>query len=85
MHNRIEVEQSTIEYALNVLNLQYGHIEKCNSPRQEAYYRGLYNMLEMIVTQAYATGTTSLIEKGGEHSIRFPDGHELHKKEYPNF
>ena len=53
----IEIKKETIEYALELLDIQYDHIrkEKKGIPqnRQEAYYNGMHEMLEMILTQAF--------------------------------
>lgn len=73
--NSITIKAETLEYALNILNLQYDHIrkEKKGIPqnRQDAYYHGMYTMLELLVNQAFSDNTYQLYHNcWHEHFIK---------------
>lgn len=62
--NNITIKKETIEYALNLLNIQHDYIrkEKKGIPqnRQDAYYHGMYTMLETLLTQAFSDDSIQL-------------------------
>lgn len=67
MNNVIEITADTIRYAEETLDAQYSHIrkEKAGIPRnrQEAYYNGMRDMLEILVTNGY-TDNAVKIQRG---------------------
>ena len=52
------MNKSTLKYALEVLDKQrdavtLGHLTRSEKASQDAYYRGMKNMLEIITTAGY--------------------------------
>lgn len=66
----------TIDYALHVLDTQRSYTTVHDGITQEAYYKGMRTMLELIMTEGYRNGNMSLEynEVTGEHMIRIKNG-----------
>lgn len=69
MINPLNVSASTVSYALSVLDSQAEHADRVPRDKvQAAFYRGMLEMLNVLVSAAYTA------EKAVE---RTPDGHKI--------
>ena len=64
----MKINHATINYALYVLNAQREFC-KTEGAKQEAFYRGMKNMLEMIISDAYSGDAYLAIDNDGKHKI----------------
>lgn len=68
-----KIKAATLRYALGVLNAQGRHAENGNR-EQEAYYRGLRDMLEIIVSDAYTHSNYIVGGCDRKHGILYENG-----------
>ena len=69
------MKQKTLEYALEILNIQYGHAHNPEraSAEQTAFYDGMKMMLEIVVTDGYV-GKSGLYQEGPTHYVKRGNG-----------
>ena len=68
-----KIKAATLRYALGVLNAQGRHAENGNK-EQEAYYKGMRDMLEIIVSDAYTHSSYIVGAYDRKHGILYENG-----------
>lgn len=68
-----KIKTATLRYALGVLNAQGRHAET-GSKEQEAYYKGLRDMLEIIASDAYTKSNYVVGSYDRKHGIMYENG-----------
>lgn len=68
-----KIKAATLRYALGVLNAQGRHAENGNR-EQEAYYRGLRDMLEIITSDAFTKSNYVVGAYDRKHGILYENG-----------
>lgn len=71
----ITIKKETLEYALNMIDTQFDHIEntpgKAAKDRQRAYWLGMREMISILITQGYTDDTYILwTDHDCKHSIK---------------
>lgn len=62
------MDKNTLQYALDMLDLhRHYSVTTEKTPEQEAYYKGLYDMLEIILTEAHHLPVFITLNKKGCH------------------
>ena len=69
-----KINKSTLHIALGILNTQRKHAEEMNDKVQEAYYKGMRNMLEIIISDAYAKNNYIANNDSGAHAAIYENG-----------
>ena len=68
------MDNTTLAYALHVLDAQKRNVKKFSSAaqrdRQQAYYDGMRRMLEIILTDGYTNDSVFLTCQGGQHLVK---------------
>ena len=63
------MKQSTIKFALNVLDAQLANVLSCKTKEQRAYYDGIKLMFNILVSDGYETMTYAGYDDNGKHRI----------------
>lgn len=69
-----KINKKTLQHALAVLNVQLDHVYKTDSEKQWAYYKGLHDMLEIIVSDAFTGDAYLYNNANGEHFAQYETG-----------
>jgi hypothetical protein len=64
-----QMEQTTLNYALGVLDRQFEHVLTYKTEEQRAYYDGMKTMFNIIVSGAYKTNAHAKYFSNGIHYI----------------
>lgn len=77
-----KINKSTLHIVLGILNTQRKHAEEMNDKTQEAYYRGMRNMLEIIISDVYARNNYIASNDSGAHAAIYENGEMLTEENY---
>lgn len=73
-----KINKTTLQNALGVLDAQLTHVNKCETmykfEKQNAYYKGMRDMLEIILTDYYTNKNELYRHSNLEHSIHTKNG-----------
>lgn len=70
------MKELTIDSALHALDCELDAMKSCyyGNYAQVTYYRGMYRMLELIVSEGYSTQVKLNIGEDGKHEVVYANG-----------
>lgn len=75
----MQIKEETLQYALDVLKKQREFCGELNTRnRQYCYYKGLWNMLEIILTDAFQVPVAITLDSDGTHHVQDDDNEEIY-------
>lgn len=80
------MKTSTLKYALSVLDAQFAHAQNRtgvayrankSDDAQQAYYAGMCDMLNLLISEGYTNSTRGVERNYGRHFIKRGNGQEV--------
>lgn len=63
------MKQSTINFALRVLDAQFTNVLSCKTEEQRSYYAGAMLMFNLLVSDGYETNKRAEYDDSGTHYV----------------